>query len=963
MIRLVLVIAVLTGFTEKICCQSPQVSRQIAAADSLGSLGRNSEAIRLLSSLINQGQGRYADEDMGALSHKLGVYQYLNGDLGPASRSVSIAIGFRSQTGGYDLANSYYLRAAVNRELRNLTPAKEDLAVAIQAWEQLSAGGDQKSAGKLADAYFEMVKTLNLQGDYALALVFWDKVYNQISGDPLQLPQLFNTRGAIHGNRGEYSAAIQYFTRALQTAERLPVPDETFEAEVSNNLCVAYLKKKDLPNARRFGEQAVRLFQDLFADTQYPYFQQEKSNAQASLLTVYSLQGNETLVQQTFNSALEAGLIAWGSAKHPRIAQLYFNRATHYFARNGPVQALEDIDRAIVCLDRFNDDPNRFSIRNGVVSDPLLLLDILGLKAAILGGNAGARDPERAMTVFLQIDSLAAGILNAYRGAGSKYTLLQKTKQYYDQACQLALQAFEDSGADRWLETAYQFASRNKALTLVQGINDENAKRFAGVPDKTLNNERKIKRAIYDLENQLQAVEQAAGNSGQVSVLKDSLFLLKTQYLRFIENLEKSFPAYFELKFAFQEPLDLNIIRSGLKEQELLIEYFFGASAIYVFYISREDVNHFSIGKNEELVRAFRQFRQGSNGAASVNKHNFETAAYLIYSRLLRPALEDKKPGKLIIIPDDELLTIPFEALLTAPAGQYEGKKPPFLLKDYSIRYVYSNRLIAPGSGSRQRKKAAKRFAGFGLEYDDFTLNGVEKVMGFPLDSVFLSRTAGKLEYSDDEVLEVAGILDGQTWVNGEATLHNFLNSAPNYRIIHLAMHNVINKDNPLNSTLVFSRTADSTEFLLKTADLFWLQLKADLAVLSACNTGMDLEEQGDGFRSMAQGFLYAGCDGIVASLWNASDRSSRDILVHFYRFLEEGKSKDEALRLAKLRYLEEAPPTFSYPFYWSHFVLIGDPGPLSGAGFRKPGTLLPASLLVLAGLLVAIWARRRKAG
>lgn len=960
MIRLVLVIAALVGIGGAIYCQSPEVSRQIAAADSLGSLGRNSEAIRLLNDLLAQGQGRFSNEDMGALSHKLGVYHYLDGSLGPASRSVSSAIGFRAQTGGYDLANSYYLRAAVNRESRNLLSAKTDLAIAIQTWEPLAAGGDQKSAGKLADAYFEMVKTLNVQGDYALALVFWDKVYAQTAGDPVQLPQLLNTRGAIHGNRGEYSAAISYFRNALESAQRLPEPDKVLEAEISNNLCVAYLKKKDISNARRSGEQAVRLFDELFEETQSPYFQQEKSNTQASLIEIYSLLENEALVDQTFNSALQIGLQAWGSAKHPRIAQLYLNHATHFSAQNRPAQALAEIDRAVGCLDRFNDDPDRFSIRNGVFSDPLLLLDLLGLKAVVLSRNTDNRAREEALTVYLQIDSLAAGILNAYRGAGSKYTLLQKTKQHYDRACRLALDAFQDSGQDAWVETAYQFASRNKAFTLVQGINDENAKKFAGVPDKTLGSERKIKKAIYDLENRIQAADPTVSGR-QISNLRDSLFVLKTQYLRFIENLEKSFPSYFELKFAFQKPVDLNSIRSGLKDRELLVEYFFGESDIYVFYISKNGVGHFVAPKTAELSRAFQLFRQGSKAESAVNKNNFEGAAFLIYNQLLRKALKEKKPERLILIPDDELLTLPFEALVTAPAGQYPGKKPPFLLKDYNVRYVYSNRLLLKQDVNRRKNRAAKRFAGFGLEYDDFTLNGVEKLMGFPLDSVFLSRTAGKLEYSDDEVLEVAGILNGQTWVNSEATLPNFLNSAPNYQIIHLAMHNVINEDSPLNSTLVFSRTADSSEFLLKTADLFWLQLKADLAVLSACNTGMDLDEQGDGFRSMAQGFLYAGCGGIVASLWNASDRSSRDILVHFYRFLEEGKSKDEALRLAKLRYLEEAPPAFSHPFYWSHFVLIGDSDPLGSNRTGKSRPLLLISLVVLASLMVGVWAKRRK--
>ncbi|HMQ59705.1 MAG TPA: CHAT domain-containing protein [Flavilitoribacter sp.] len=810
--------------------------------------------------------------------------------------------------------------------------------------------GDKQSEPFLQFAYFEMVKLLYFLGDYSLSLVYWDKLYTPTLQDKSFSAQLLNLRGILHCDQLDFSASISYLKRASQQLNQLPDVDPSLIGEVNNNLSFAYQKNNDFPNARLYGEQARETFDQLYKSTQAPYFLQEWSNIQANLVEIYGKLGMAAQANKAFADAYESGVRAWGTTKHPRIAQIYYFRAKNRFAAKDHTLALDDIRQAIRCLDRYADENTVFSVRNSVISDPLMLMDNLGLRAAILSASGNAGDRDEALVAYQQIDSVASNIMNAYRGAGSKYTLLQKTRNYYEQACKTALAAHEATRDDRWLEKAYQFASKNKALILVQGIHDESAKKFAGVPEKTLNEERKLKKAIYDLETQLQS-------SGEQSA-RDSLFLLKNQYYKLVESFETDYPAYYNLKFADLAPVDLRDIRSGLKDGELLVEYFFGDKDVYVFSLAgKGGIRVNPVPKTKALIQALKTFRDGATSAAPGDHTEFRNAAFQVYDQLLRPALENRSASyqKLVIIPDEELLTITFDALLTAPVAADQTQNLPYLLKDYSIRYIYANRLLpATSKLNRQRKKASRLFAGFGLEYDDFTLNGLEKVLGFPLDSLFANRFAGKLEYSDDEVMEVANLLGGQSWVNNQATLQNFLKQAPDYQIIHLAMHNVVNEDNPLNSTLIFSKTADSTDFLLKTADLFWLPLNADLAVLSACNTGKDIDDRGSGFRSMAGGFLYAGCEGIVASIWNASDRSSRDILIYFYKYLEEGRSKDDALRLAKLKYLEEAPPSFTHPFYWSHFAFIGNPAPISFSGSPAKKVLwiaLVAGIMALAGI------------
>ena len=104
------------------------------------------------------------------------------------------------------------------------------------------------------------------------------------------------------------------------------------------------------------------------------------------------------------------------------------------------------------------------------------------------------------------------------------------------------------------------------------------------------------------------------------------------------------------------------------------------------------------------------------------------------------------------------------------------------------------------------------------------------------------------------------------------------------------------------------------------------MQLNADLAVLSACNTGYGKLSRGEGVMSLARAFTYAGVPATVTSLWKVPDLTTREIMVDFYKNLKQGMSKDAALRQAKLTYLKNAPESIAAnPFFWAGFVPMGN--------------------------------------
>ncbi len=191
-----------------------------------------------------------------------------------------------------------------------------------------------------------------------------------------------------------------------------------------------------------------------------------------------------------------------------------------------------------------------------------------------------------------------------------------------------------------------------------------------------------------------------------------------------------------------------------------------------------------------------------------------------------------------------------------------------------------------------------------------------------------------ELTWSETEINNSAKLIGGKAYLNRRATEKIFKTEAPRAGIIHLATHTIIDDQNPMYSKFIFAVDDDTTEDgFLHTYELYNMQLLAEMAVLSACNTGVGKLSEGEGIMSLARGFLYAGVPSVVMSLWPIDDRSTADLTSYFYEGLRQGLGKDEALRQAKLKFLESADVIKANPFYWAGLVSIGNPNPITMSG------------------------------
>ena len=134
----------------------------------------------------------------------------------------------------------------------------------------------------------------------------------------------------------------------------------------------------------------------------------------------------------------------------------------------------------------------------------------------------------------------------------------------------------------------------------------------------------------------------------------------------------------------------------------------------------------------------------------------------------------------------------------------------------------------------------------------------------------------------------------------------------------------MLNNASPMYSNLALAKGGPSEDGLLEAWELMQLDLKAELAVLSACETARGRIGAGEGMVGLSWAMFIAGVPSIVVSQWKVEAASTRDLMVSFHRDLISNKfTKSEALRQASLKLMKS--PDTSHPFYWASFVLVGN--------------------------------------
>jgi len=585
----------------------------------------------------------------------------------------------------------------------------------------------------------------------------------------------------------------------------------------------------------------------------------------------------------------------YGGEKHQDLARTYAKIAQLYKAQNQLKKSLHYLQKALIQLDdSFESMSPSDNPKPDTVSSKLVLLTILKDKLAVL---LALYQQYNEIIYLYDAQKVAYATMETldflrpeFESKLDKKFLLEQTYPSIQKMVDVSYILYEKTKDEKYIASAFYFIEKSKSILLLEASRNAEATKYGDIPKSILNREQQYRAKIAYFEHEV-------FKKGKQNKQKDSLIRYKNSYFDFIKNIEQDYPKYYNLKYN-QYVVSITDVQKKLEADALMVSYLVSADVLYAIAISQDKTAIFKLPFSSEIQTKIKKLYQKS-AELDINDNEIYSISNQIYNTVLDKILKKMDKQKLIIINDDLLNYIPFDALVT------NTKENRFLINNYSVSYNNSATLWY------EKKNKTHHI-------------NENKLLGFAPQ--FQDDYFAPLRYNKEELEEVSKLFEAKTFLNDSATLIAFTENCTSFNLIHLATHAVANDANPDYSYLAFSNSTKDDN-LLFISDLYNYQIDADLVVLSACETGVGKLQKGEGMLSLARAFNYAGVDALVTTLWKIDDESTSQIMIDFYANLKQGLTKSEALRQAKLTYLKkhDNDMLLQHPYYWSGIVLVGD--------------------------------------
>ena len=463
-----------------------------------------------------------------------------------------------------------------------------------------------------------------------------------------------------------------------------------------------------------------------------------------------------------------------------------------------------------------------------------------------------------------------------------------------------AIDALSSMGRDR---EALLVAERARARAFLDLLTESKANIRKGLTteqeSERLGLEARVSQALRALENEDSERNRLATEEAEAKLVSwhESLRLKNTEYA----------------SLRYPQPYTPEQTQRLARERGLVIlEFALGERRSLLWVITGSRIRMIGLPPRAQIESAVRGFRAR---LARPSPEDFATISHQLYRMVLAPAAPMLAGvRKILIAPDGILYYLPFEALSPKP-GRY-------LVEDFTIGYAPSVSVFASLEPTRTARACDL------LAYGDPVYSQTEAA---EMQNVY--RAAGisfsRLPNTKTEVEEIGTLFPAHreklrlglsaTEASVKAEILG------QYRLIHFATHAVIDERAPARSGIVLSLVNTGAEDgILRTSEIFNLNLKADLVTLSACRTGLGKVVRGEGMISLTRAFLYAGSSSVLVSLWEVSDVATPALMTSFYTKLRNGQGVAEALREAKITMIHSDRPGRRHPHFWAPFVVSG---------------------------------------
>jgi CHAT domain-containing protein len=810
----------------------------------------------------------------GALYYKTGNYEQA---LKKTSLALDVALeDMQNRNDTVFVARCYNNIGLFYIELGDIYKAEDYCKNALQLYKKL---GDNFEA---ATTYLNLGEFFAQQGKSAEALAFYKEGIKSLkSSHNIPLHELDKSSVNMYNGIGDVATQLGHYKeafKALKKSLKIHESEESKKDETFSVLGMYYNATKRHEKATEYYRKSLNILKKLYGDN------------------------------------------------HPKIATAYFDLGQTEYLKNNFSKAIEyyDTARSALHIPFLNADSSVIIADNDDVSDKSVLLDILEAKSRLFFKNNNTlKAYNMAQAAVLLLEKMR----NSFKEEGSKLFMLQKMIPTYELSIGLALELYQKTKERHYIEEAFQLVEKSKAMLLLDALKTEEARHFGNVPKNLLDEERRLAREIVRYEKLLFEAKTSR-NENEVNNCQKELLNLKHTSGKLQSTLEKDYPKYHELKYN-TKTASLIQVQKSLDDKTALIEYFVGNDNIYIFGIYKDTVWLTAVPLTNQFMVSVKGLRSSLTDVRLITNNLdedyllFAKNARIIYQKYLEPALGQNGITRLMFVPDGLLNYVPFDVLLTEKPDfkKTDFKKLPYLIKNYNINYHYSSSLML---FSRPPPQTNGQMLAMASSYDK---NKFKNMTGLNPRNKKIRIAVSDLPGAKKEVEYLSHTFDGKFLYaeNANEAAFKLLTKQNNYSIIHLAMHGVVDAKQPEYSSLVFSYTGQKEDDLLHAYELNLLEFNTELVVLSACETGFGKYERGEGVVSLGRGFMYAGAPSMVMTLWPINDKATSVLISNFYTQLASGYDKDEAMRIAKLSYIESSSGLSSHPFFWASFINLGD--------------------------------------
>jgi CHAT domain-containing protein len=816
--------------------------------------------------------------------------------------------------------------------------AEQNYERALKILEQIP----EKDNVQLARTYYNLATTNRSQRDHVKALSYGLRTLElmDVIDNPIFRERTCLTLANIYRDMQNYPVANEFYGKALSLNLHINKGNQFNESRaiMTYNRGECYSREGNFPEAIKNYETAERYYSNIKISNHINYvtlLQQEG--------IAYSRVDNPK-ARATLSKALNAASNT-GIRKGNVVGGILMTIGSHYYRHSRYDSALEYYERAITEFSSGREKRNNYHLYEALIGKASLLRKLNEEKSAmqqvktildcytqaekILDANRDALDIEQSKLDFFEKKgrSLMADQFNMYEEIVSYLYESRNTLRdsLYDYALYFLEQSRMKSTHDAFLE----------------------AKRFSNVieGDSLLRKLRDYRSSFFDVQDRLNREEShTVPRKNEIAYLQRKIIEIDRSVQLLKSEISKRYPAFYSSSFSIQNP-SVRELQNFIKRNEaVVIEYLWGSSHVYALGLSGEDVLFLKLGKADSIEALVKKFTNHFTNTGMVDEalafESYQKNGYALYAMLLKPFEKLLAGKRMYIVPDGLTSQVPFEALLTKETRSttIDYKNLPYLLHEQVVSYSFSSTILV---------KPFNKISGHPeVLAVGYTNNGRYR------SAVPVGTTAA----IEPELNVLASYFSKGYFLKGsDATETNFKLYAPQAELLHLAVHGAGDPDRDYSAELYFKATADTSENgRLHSYELYRLRLKAVLTMLTACESGIGKNYQGEGMMSMANSFVNAGCANVGLTLWKLNDKVSTKLMKVFYANLVAGGRIDEALSNAKKNYLAETDEYTANPKLWAALVMYSNGDALVKTSASWKVYLWLA--LGAGGLVIAVW-------